>query len=218
MVMTERSFKPEHAAGLIVVLALHAAVLWGLWQYRLLPDPREAMTLFVNFIAPPAPEIVPPPRPKPKPVEEHRPHPKTTPLVAETPVVAPVDFVAPPPPAQPAPVVAPPEPVAPAAPPLPLGPMTLAGELSVACPQRMAPSYPPTSRRLGEEGTVVLRVELDEQGKVCAARVSGSSGFSRLDEAALGAVRNWQCHPAQRDGRPVRAVALQPFKFILQGS
>ncbi|MDP1652618.1 MAG: energy transducer TonB [Rhodocyclaceae bacterium] len=193
---------------------MHAAILWGLWQHRLIPSPQEALTLFVNFIAPPVPEKVPPP-PKPKPIEK----PKLRQIVAETPVVTPTDYVAPPPPPQPTPtIVAPIATPAPPAPPKPMGPVTLGGELSVTCPERTPPRYPPHSRRMGEEGTVLLRVELDEHGKVCAARVSGSSGFARLDEAALEAVRTWQCHPAQRDGRPVRAVALQPFKFILQGS
>jgi len=63
---------------------------------------------------------------------------------------------------------------------------------------------------------VVLRVELDEQGAVSSARVATPSGFARLDEAALAAVRRWRCTPAQRDGRPVRAVAMQPFKFELR--
>ena len=63
---------------------------------------------------------------------------------------------------------------------------------------------------------MVLRVELDEQGSVSAARVAQASGFARLDEAALAAVKAWRCTPAQRDGRPVRAIALQPFKFVLQ--
>jgi biopolymer transport protein ExbB len=42
----------ERAAGLVFVLVLHAAVLWGLWQHRLLPAPKEIATVFVNFIAP----------------------------------------------------------------------------------------------------------------------------------------------------------------------
>ena len=94
--------------------------------------------------------------------------------------------------------------------------MTLGTELSVSCPQRRPPAYPPLSRRLGEEGKTVLRVELDAQGAISAAQVTASSGFSRLDEAALAAVKTWRCTPAQRDGQPVRAVALQPFKFLLQ--
>lgn len=102
--------------------------------------------------------------------------------------------------------------------PMPAGPMTIAGELSVACPERSAPAYPMASRRMGETGTVVLQVELDERGKITAARVGTSSGHVRLDEAALKAVRAWRCTPATRNGEPVRAIALQPFKFVLQGT
>lgn len=198
--------------GLLFVVALHAATLWGLWQHRLLPDAQEAVTLFVNFITPPAPEKQEepkrPPPPKPKPVKEPQPRQ----IVAETPVVAPADHVAPPPPPRPAPVIeAPPMP-------MPMGPVALSSELAVACPERMPPRYPSISRRLGEEGTVVLRVELDEHGNIVLARISTSSGLARLDEAALAAVKTWRCTPAMRDGRPVRATALQPFKFVLQGN
>ena len=204
----------DRVIGLFFVLALHAAALYGLWQHRLIPSPQEAMTLIVNFIAPPVPEKKEepkrPPPPKPKPIEN--PHPRQ--IVAETRVIAPTDYIAPPPPEKPAP-----EPVI-QAPPMPLlpGPMALSSELSVACPERTAPAYPAQSRRLGETGVVVLRVELDETGRVALARISSSSGHARLDEAALGAVRSWRCIPALRNGQPVRAVALQPFKFILQGS
>lgn len=209
----------EKLAGIAIALLLHALALWALWQHRLIPSPQEAMTLFVNFIAPPVPEkkeeTKRPPPPKPKPIEK----PKPPQIVAETPVVAPTDYVVPPPPPQPAPAItAAPALAVPLTPPKPAGPLTLSGELSVACPERTPPRYPPLARRMGEEGTVVLRVELDELGKVYAVRVKDSSGFARLDDAALEAVRTWRCHPAQRDGQPVRAVALQPFKFILQGS
>ena len=211
---------PDRAAGLLLVLALHGAALWGLWQHRLLPTPKEAMTLFVNFIAPPAPEKKEEPQrppPKSKPIEKPQPRPEPVPLVTETPVVAANDYVAPPPPPpdpKPAPV-----PVIEAPPmPVPAKPVTMSGELAVACPERSAPAYPIPSRRMGEEGTVVLRVELDEAGRVAAARVQAGSGHARLDDAALAAVRAWRCNPAQRNGQPVRAVALQPFKFVLQGS
>jgi protein TonB len=214
MVASSR-FLPERTAGLLFVVALHAAALWGLWQHRLLPDAREAVTLFVNFITPPPPkkreEPKPPPPPKPKPVE--KPQPRQ--IVAETPVVAPTEYVAPPPPPPAKVVEAPP---APPAPPRPVGPVTLGGDLAVVCPERTPPRYPHHSRRLGEAGTVVLRVELDEHGAVSMASVSASSGFARLDNAALEAVRGWRCHPARRDGQPVRAIAMQPFNFVLQGS
>lgn len=234
---TDGLFRTERLAGLAVALALHVIALWGLWQHRLIPSPQEAMTLFVNIIAPPLPEIKLPPPSKPQPTAQ----PQLRQIVASAPVIAPTDQVVPPPPAQPvpineAPVIAPTDSVAPPSPPQPVpinetpaaspapastkpaGPVALGGELSVTCPERNPPRYPPLSRRLGEEGTVVLRVELDEQGKVYTARIAASSGFERLDNAALEAVRTWQCRPAYRDGQAVRAVAVQPFKFMLQGN
>jgi len=207
------------AVGLAVVLALHAAVIGGLWSHGLIASPHEAVTLFVNFIVPPVPPKVEqpqnPPAPKRKPIELPRQ------IVAEAPVMAPTDYAVPAPPPVAAPVMQAPRPpssgIAPPAPaPLPAGPVTLASELSVSCPERTAPGYPKFSQRLGEEGTVMLRVELNETGQVAAARVNSSSGYARLDEAALAAVLTWRCTPATRDGAPVRAVAMQPFKFMLQ--
>ena len=207
----------ERLAGLLFVLALHAAALYGLWSHRLIPSPQDAVTLFVNFIAPPAPpKVEEPTRPPPKPRPIEKPEPRQ--LVAEAPVVAPTDYVAPPPPPKPAPVIEAPRAAAIEAPPAPkpAGPVNLGSELSVACPERTPPAYPSLSRRHNEEGTATLRVELDESGHVVAARVNASSGHARLDEAALAAVRTWRCTPATRNGQTVRAVALQPFKFVLQ--
>ncbi len=202
----------DKLAGLLLVVALHAAALWGLWSHRLLPPPEEAMTLFVNFIAPPAPKAEAPPMlppPKPRAVEQLQ----LRQLVAAAPVLSPAEYVVPSPP-QPAPVIeAPPAPM-----PKPVGPVTLDSELSVSCPDRAAPGYPLLSRRMGEVGIAVVRVELDEQGHVTSARVATGSGFARLDEAALAAVKTWRCNSAQRNGQAVRAVALQPFKFVLQGN
>lgn len=203
-----RTLRREQFAGLLFVLLIHMAALWGLWSHRLLAAPQEAVTLFVDFIAPPTlPRVAEAPkRELPKPRPEEKPQPRQ--LVAETPVVAATDAVAVPPaptPA-PAPVIA-----------APVGPVTLGADLSVSCPERTAPTYPLLSRRMNETGTTVLRVELDEQGQVSSARIATGSGFVRLDDAALAAVKSWRCNPAQRNGQAVRAVALQPFKFVLQG-
>lgn len=208
--------RPEQAVGVALVLAIHAAALYGLWHHRLLPTREEETTLFVNFIALP---IMPKPSPPAAKLEAPRPKPATPPppqqLVAQAPAVSPGDLVAPPlPPATPAPAIEAP----PAAPAAPAAPVSLAGELAVACPERTPPAYPPLSRRLGETGTVMLRVELDEQGRVAAARVDSGSGYERLDQAALSAVKTWRCQPPLRDGLAQRAVARQPFKFVLQGS
>lgn len=214
---------PDRMVGLAFAVALHAALLYGLWSYRMLPTPDEAATLFVNLISPPKPEPKVEERPKPPPprevkLEKPRPVEKPQPqqLVVEAPVTAPSEPVAPPPPPQlePQPPIEAPAPPAPAK---PTGPVTLSNELSVSCPERGAPSYPAAAKRMGEQGRVVLRVELDESGRVSTASVATSSGSMRLDEASLAAVRQWHCNPARRDGEPVRAVALQPFDFILEG-
>jgi protein TonB len=197
--------------GLVFVILLHATALYGLWQHRLLPSPVDVTALFVNFIVPPAPQNVeqprPPPPPRPRPVEKPQPQQ----IVATTPVVAATDYVAPPPPKHEPVIDAPRMPLA-------AGPVALGSELSLACPERMPPNYPATSRRLGETGIVILRVELDEQGLVAAARIDTASGFERLDQAAMTAVKTWRCNPPRRNGQPVRAIARQPFHFVLQGS
>lgn len=208
--------RTEHAAGLALVVALHAAALYGLMKHRLVPLPDKVETLFVNFIQPPEPPKPdlpkPPEPPKPARLDTPRPPEPQRHLVVEAPA-APNDYVMPPPPPRPSePVIEAP----PAPPPKPVGPVTLSGELALACPTRMPPAYPVLSRRLGESGKVVLRVELDTDGRVDSARVSTSSGFKRLDEAALSAVGGWRCNPPLRDGQPVRAVALQSFQFNLE--
>jgi protein TonB len=207
-------------AGAVVVL--HAGLLYALWHHRLDVQRGEFAPLFVSLLTPkPPPEEPAKPEP-PKPVRLERPLPRPrTPqppqqLVVEAPVSAPSEPVAPAPP--PTPAVSQPEPVeatAPAAvvdPPKP----AILPELAVTCPERMPPAYPVMARRLGEQGRAILRVELDESGAVVRAAVDKSSGFARLDDAALAAVRQWRCRPAQRNGIPVRAVALQPFNFVLQ--
>lgn len=200
----------DKSVGVLLVLTLHAAALWGLWTHRLIVLPDDATTLFVNFIAPPPPRAEPPARREPpKPRREEAPQPRQ--LVAEAPAILPGEPTAPP--STPTPAPAP----AAAAEPKPAGPVMLGAELAVSCPERTAPSYPLPSRRMNETGTAVLRVELDEQGRVAAARIASGSGYSRLDEAALAAVKTWRCNPAQRNGQAVRAIALQPFKFVLQG-
>jgi protein TonB len=208
---------PAFLPGLMFVLAAHGALLYFLFKQQLIPPPEQLATLIVNFIPTTKPKEEPkaePPPPKPQPVKKP---PQSRQLVAEAPVLSPSEPVAPPtaPEPEPEPV---PEPVAVAPrPQMAAGPVTLSSELSVACPELNAPAYPSLSRRLGEEGKLVLRVELDEIGRISVAQIINSSGFKRLDEAALAAVKTWRCTPPQRNGQPVRAIALQPFNFVLQG-
>jgi periplasmic protein TonB len=66
------------------------------------------------------------------------------------------------------------------------------------------PEYPPSSRRAGEEGTVQLQVLVLESGRAGEVKVAKSSGFPKLDEAAVNEVkRNWRFVPGKEDGKPV---------------
>lgn len=213
--------------GFLLVLVAHAALFYFLWNQRLISQPEQTVTLFAELITSPMPEPAPQALPEPAPVKlqpAKKPvvKPKQERLLVKSPV-APTpkrEYVEP----QPEPLSESVEtkesmPVA-AAPPtqMPTGPVTLSSELSVSCPKLTAPTYPAISRRMGEEGKLVLRVELDESGRIDKAKVIDSSGYERLDTAALTAVRTWQCNPSLRNGQPIRAVALQPFNFVLQGN
>jgi len=193
-----------------------------MWRQRWLPVPDGGATVFVHFVAPLVDAVPPVSPPPPPPPQRALPNPLPNPLIAAPATAALPEFTAPelPPdlPTEPLPEPRP----APRSHVLPMpptpAPVTLEGQLAAICPERQAPVYPLLSRRLGEAGNVVVGVELDAEGRVAAARIQTGSGFSRLDAAALEAVRSWRCTPARRDGRAVATVALQPFEFLLQGN
>lgn len=71
---------------------------------------------------------------------------------------------------------------------------------SAAVVRRVKPSYPAISRRMGEEGRVVLNVLVKADGTAGAVSVKRSSGFPRLDDAASNAVRVWRFEPYKIGG------------------
>jgi len=77
------------------------------------------------------------------------------------------------------------------------------------------PQYPLESRRLGEQGTVVVLVDVGADGKPHAVSIVESSGYSRLDEAALHATKEATYIPATRAGRPVASQLHIAFTFRL---
>jgi protein TonB len=77
------------------------------------------------------------------------------------------------------------------------------------------PRYPAASRRAREEGTVMLKVLVSPDGRAQELAVQTSSGFKRLDEAALATVRRWAFLPAKKAGQPVPAWVLVPVTFAL---
>jgi len=78
----------------------------------------------------------------------------------------------------------------------------------------VAPTYPPAARAAGHEGTVVVRLEVDETGAVVSAHVLSSAG-SDLDEAALEAARAQRFTPARSSGQAIRAFIDWRVEFKL---
>jgi periplasmic protein TonB len=75
--------------------------------------------------------------------------------------------------------------------------------------------YPAASRRLSEEGRVIVRVDVDAAGRASAWSVAGASGFARLDAAAACVIRRLEFNPGQRDGAAVAASVMLPIVFRL---
>jgi len=79
------------------------------------------------------------------------------------------------------------------------------------------PKYPPLSRRLGEEGRVLLKVRVTADGLAAAVDLEKSSNFERLDEAAKQVVTRWRFVPAKRGEQPIEASVIVPIVFRLEG-
>ncbi len=78
-----------------------------------------------------------------------------------------------------------------------------------------APVYPAQSKRLNETGTVILEVLVLADGSAGDVRLKTSSGFKRLDEAAVRAVKNWHFVPAKRGGEAIDFTYDLPVEFTL---
>ncbi len=74
------------------------------------------------------------------------------------------------------------------------------------------------SKRLNEQGTVVLRVLVKSDGSAGAVEVKSSSSYPRLDQAAVEAVKTWRFNPATSDGKPIDEWYQVPIPFKLQAS
>lgn len=80
------------------------------------------------------------------------------------------------------------------------------------------PVYPSAARKAGQEGTVLLRIEILANGRTGAISVARSTGYAALDEAAIEAVANWQFIPAKdlATGRAVPCTTTLPVSFRLR--
>ncbi|WP_020648446.1 energy transducer TonB [Solimonas variicoloris] len=211
-----RRWQPHRLAVLALIAVLHGAAVAALFVVRdaPLPPPPAPQALMVSFIQetpPPAAPTPPPPKPVP---------PKPQPKMVATPKPTPSPLQAPPldeAPADAEPVdEAPPSPPAPPAAAAPAAPEVVPPDFVAAYLNNPGPSYPSTSIRLREQGTVLLLVLVNADGRADKVTVDKSSGYARLDEAAADVVRKrWRFVPAKQGGQPVSAWVKVPVTFEL---
>jgi len=229
---------PRVIAASVAVVAIHAALLAVVLTMRNEPPPLAIVskTITAELISPappqplaapvaiqstpvpPPPKPVPPkPQPKPKPVIQ--PHVKSAPTpLPETTAPSPVAAAAP----EPAPAPAPPAPPVAAAP-AAAAPAIGRPTMELNAPKDVAhlecniavPDYPAMSRRRGESGTALVKFVVGLTGKIENIELKKSSGSSRLDDAALDAMRSSACKPYKENGVAIRAAYSQPFVFGL---
>lgn len=82
--------------------------------------------------------------------------------------------------------------------------------------QNPAPAYPAISKRMGEQGKVVLRVLIGADGLPQKVELQQSSGYDRLDRQAQEAVLRWRFVPGKRNGVPETMWNLVPINFVLE--
>ncbi len=206
-------WSPGRFGGLAAVVALHAGIIYALATglghcvVDIVHPPLDARVIVE---AKPLPPVVEPAKPLPK----KAPPPKSY-------VPPPVVRAAAPPPAAITAVTTtkPTEPVAaigtaePTAAPV-AEPVRVAAALDASGSCR-PPQYPSSSRRNGETGAVVLRFLIDTDGAVLDSKVETSSGFERLDEAALNGLALCHFKPGSVDGRPERSWARMRYVWKL---
>jgi protein TonB len=78
------------------------------------------------------------------------------------------------------------------------------------------PAYPRVSRRLNEQGQVVVHVFVAPDGSPQQGEIKTSSGFDRLDQEALRTVMRWRFVPGQRLGTPEAMWFNVPVNFVLE--
>ncbi|UJW83039.1 energy transducer TonB [Hydrogenophaga sp. SL48] len=209
----------------IAVVGFHVLGLWALQTGLLrraveLVVPVEVLAELIELPQPQVTPAPPPPQPQRKPVQKPVLPPQPVPKQAPQPIaiadpapsaLAPTGTTEPQPPAPPmlAPVVVA-EPAPPAPPKIEL-PSSSADYLNNA-----PPPYPPLSKRLGEQGKVIVRAFIEVNGTASKAEIRTSSGFERLDATALQTVLKWRYLPGKRAGTPEAMWFNIPINFVLE--
>ena len=197
--------RPPRTAGIVFITVLHTAAIYAfLSALNFVPKPTvpgviEWRTIIEENKNPP----LPPPEPPSVPVPQE-------PIVLPPTIELSID----PPPSETALVLPPPLP--PVTPPRPADPPATITPARAIAGTHTIPEYPILSRRLGEQGSVHLNLTIGEDGMVAEAKLVRSSGFARLDAAAIEWVkRYWRYQPAMRGAMPVASMAEAIMQFRL---
>ncbi len=211
------------------VLLFHALAIWALQTGLLMRAveiivPVEVLAQIIDLPMPKTAPLVPTPNPPvPVPVKQAvtKPIPmtQTAPpiLTLNEPAPATAAFVALTP--QPsAPIASPSVPVAAvvSAPPTPAPIKMVLPSSDADYLNNPKPPYPPMSKRLNEQGNVMVRIYIDADGSPQKAELQKSSGFERLDQAALAVVMKWRYVPGKRNSVPEAMWMGTTIKFILE--
>lgn len=209
--------RPGDWRVLAAVIALHGVALSWLTQPSQPPQaPMPPQVLAATLIQAPAPRSVPA---LPRAAAVTPPMVPATPLpqlasTAEPADTAPVADPAPLPEAAADEALAPAEPAAVAA--ETLSDPILPPDFEADYLDNPAPVYPRISRRLREEGLVLLRVHVNAGGAPSQVELKQSSGHPRLDEAARDTVWRWRFLPARQGGAAVAGWVVVPISFALR--
>ena len=199
------------------VVLFHVAALWALQTglIQRVVDVLVPVAVLSEFIEPPRPRVEPPP---PKPVAPATP--TVTPKAALPPPPMPLAVAdATPVPHAPTGVMAPPQALSPITAPVAATPAPPKVELPSSDAdylQNPKPSYPAMSKRLGEQGRVIVRVLIGVDGSAQKAEIRQSSGFDRLDQAALATTQRWRYVPGKRGGVAEAMWFNVPINFVLE--
>lgn len=219
---------------LVIVLGtivFHIAALWAL-QSGLLRRATEqivSVEILSEIVKPPSRYTTPQPTRPPLPPPPPR---AATPAPVKQPIASPAPPLQTPAPqaladssrtpvSNVAPAVAPPGPAAPpTATPMVAVPSSAA---SVELPSSDAdylhnpkPAYPRLSKQRDEQGTVMVHVQIGVDGQALQAEIKQSSGFHRLDQAALDAALLWRYIPGKRAGVPEIMWTDVPISFVFK--
>jgi protein TonB len=197
------------------LLVLHGIAIVGFMNASRLRDAvAEASPIFLAVVDAPAPMAPPRSLPPPPRLRVPAPPPLELPLIAPEPSSSPSPLVAQ--------VAAPTPPPAPMAQVVELAPVQAPAPASRTIPASAvqylmppAPVYSRISARMKESGKALIRVYIDETGMPRNVQLAVSTGFSRLDDAALAAVRNCRFKPYLENGVAVAGWAAIPIEFEL---